>query len=509
MHLVNGASTSNGHVVQSPQDLRKEELIRLMIQELRCLGYKNVAHQLETESGYQLEPSSISEFRESILSGKWDRAEELLEAIDVSEDSVKMIQFLIKEQKYLEFLEDRHIKKALVVLRNELTPLNYNLERLHKLSSYMMCATPDDLRKVANWDGAQGSSRKTLMKSLQKYIPSSVMIPEKRLETLIDQALIHQKRSCLYHNTPDDDISLYSDSTCDKSNFPTANFHIFDGHSDEVWYVTFSHNGRHLASASKDCSCIIWDIKTKLALHVLTGHKNAVSFLSWSPDDRLLLSCGNDQVLKLWDTATGACVMSLTRHTEAVTACGWTADGQRFVSGGLDKSMILWDMEGNVVHKWTGARITDLATSKDGTKLVAICHEKKIRIFDLHTFALLGYIQESDSITSIALSDDGRYAIANLSSQKIHLWDLEEKRLVQQYIGQKQGRFVIRSVFGGYGQAFIASGSEDCNLYIWHREQGKLIETLSGHTDTVNGVTWNPADPSLVATASDDGTIRL
>lgn len=47
------------------------------------------------------------------------------------------MKFLILEQKYLEFLEDGRALDALHVLRNELTPLQHNIERVHVLSRYI------------------------------------------------------------------------------------------------------------------------------------------------------------------------------------------------------------------------------------------------------------------------------------------------------------------------------------------------------------------------------------
>ena len=45
------------------------------------------------------------------------------------------MKFLILEQKYLEQLEDGREMDALHCLRYELTPLKFNTERVHELSS--------------------------------------------------------------------------------------------------------------------------------------------------------------------------------------------------------------------------------------------------------------------------------------------------------------------------------------------------------------------------------------
>ncbi|ETO15482.1 WD repeat-containing protein 26 [Reticulomyxa filosa] len=59
------------------------------------------------------------------------------------------------------------------------------------------------------------------------------------------------------------------------------------------------------------------------------------------------------------------------------------------------------------------------------------------------------------------------------------------------------------------GHAFVCSGSEDCKVYIWNKSTGKDVAVLSGHTNVVNCVSWNPVDNYLLASASDDGTIRI
>jgi hypothetical protein len=45
------------------------------------------------------------------------------------------MKFMLLEQKYLELLEDGREMDALQCLRHELTPMKYNTERVHELSS--------------------------------------------------------------------------------------------------------------------------------------------------------------------------------------------------------------------------------------------------------------------------------------------------------------------------------------------------------------------------------------
>ncbi|GFX36476.1 WD repeat-containing protein 26 [Trichonephila clavipes] len=91
----------------------------------------------------------------------------------------------------------------------------------------------------------------------------------------------------------------------------------------------------------------------------------------------------------------------------------------------------------------------------------------------------------------------------------VHLWDIEDRVLLRKFQGVTQGYYTIHSCFGGVNQVFVASGSEDNKVYIWHIKREMPIAVLLGHTRTVNSVSWNPVYPSMLASASDDGTVRI
>eukprot|EP00735_Rhodelphis_limneticus_P012679 TRINITY_DN5999_c0_g1::TRINITY_DN5999_c0_g1_i1::g.9861::m.9861 TRINITY_DN5999_c0_g1::TRINITY_DN5999_c0_g1_i1::g.9861 ORF type:complete len:649 (+),score=76.14,sp/Q28D01/WDR26_XENTR/37.95/1e-119,WD40/PF00400.27/1.1e-09,WD40/PF00400.27/1.1e-09,WD40/PF00400.27/6.2e-07,WD40/PF00400.27/2.2e+02,WD40/PF00400.27/5e+03,WD40/PF00400.27/1.7,WD40/PF00400.27/1.4e-11,eIF2A/PF08662.6/0.015,eIF2A/PF08662.6/1.4e+02,CLTH/PF10607.4/0.017 TRINITY_DN5999_c0_g1_i1:3-1949(+) len=495
---------------------KQSELVRIMIQSLYSLGYSSSAKHLEEESKLMLQRPQVTKFTQFITRGEWDQAIQLLPSLGLAQEKeIKAAKFLIAEQKFLELLEQGSSTEALMCLRQELAPSRYDKAsetRLHKLTSLVMCRDANELHQLSGWNGKNEETRKGVLQRLQAFVSPSLLLPEDRLLTLISQAIDHQRNQCLYHNTREPYYSLLEDHACTMKHLPRKTTHVLEEHSDEVWYIQFSHDGTRLASASKDCSVIVWDVTSPeiTVKFTLTLHNKPLSFLAWSHDDKYLVTCGNDKTIRLWDMTDGSCLKLYDKHTDAVTTCAWLSDSRRFVSGGLDKNIFEWDIHGNLLRKWTGTRINDLAITNDDSKMLVVS-DKKIRIYDLTAASeeCEDTISEVEAITSLVLSDDSQYALVNISSQEIHLWSLKDKCLVQKYRGHRQGRYVIRSTFGGINQAFVISGSEDSQVYLWQRGNGTHLLTLPGHSGTVNDVSWNPTNPYMFASASDDHTIRI
>ncbi|XP_012688988.2 WD repeat-containing protein 26 isoform X2 [Clupea harengus] len=529
---ASNATTSNSEPGSSMKKKKRlsqseEDVIRLIGQHLHDLGLNQTVDLLMQESGCRLEHPAATKFRSHVMEGEWDKAESDLNELKALMHSPGAIVFLLLQQKYLEYLEDGKVLEALQVLRAELTPLKYNTERIHVLSGYLMCSHAEDLRAKSEWEGKGTASRSKLLDKLQTYLPPSVMLPPRRLQTLLRQAVELQRERCLYHNTKLDgslgSVSLLLDHVCSSSSlythrkqFPCYTQQILTEHCNEVWFCKFSNDGTKLATGSKDTTVIVWQVDAETQqlkqLKTLEGHAYGVSYLAWSPDDTYLIACGPDDCseLWLWNVQTGELRTKMTQsHEDSLTSVAWNPDGKRFVTGGQRGQFYQCDLDGNLLDSWEGVRVQCLWCPGDGRTVLASDTHQRIRGYNFEDLTDRNIVQEDHPIMSFTVSKNGRLALLNVATQGVHLWDLQDRVLVRKYQGVTQGFYTIHSCFGGHNEDFIASGSEDHKVYIWHKRSELPIAELTGHTRTVNCVSWNPVLPGLMASASDDGTVRI
>lgn len=116
------------------------------------------------------------------------------------------------------------------------------------------------------------------------------------------------------------------------------------GHSDSVWSVSFSGDGRFVASGSDDQSVKIWEASTGACVRTLQGHSDWVRSVSFSADGRYVASGADDNSVKIWEVNTGSCVHTLKGHSNYVRSVSFSGDGRYVASGSFDQSVKIWDL---------------------------------------------------------------------------------------------------------------------------------------------------------------------
>lgn len=118
--------------------------------------------------------------------------------------------------------------------------------------------------------------------------------------------------------------------------------------------LSFSRNGRMLASADKLGSIRLWDISpSKAALRHKMNEPGAVHDVAFSPDGMQLATASEDGRVRLWDLGNlDAQPRSFGAHRGAVRSLAFGLDSSTLVTGGDDQAVILWELHVSSLDKF-------------------------------------------------------------------------------------------------------------------------------------------------------------
>ena len=149
--------------------------------------------------------------------------------------------------------------------------------------------------------------------------------------------------------------------------------------------VAFSPDGERLATATKR-TVVLWDVASRQPLATLPGHEGAVSSVTFSLDGKSLASASYDQTVILWDVASGKKLATLLKHKSAVLAVAFSQDDKQLVSAGQDGTIILWDIERRkplATLKGHEGAVWGVAFSPDGRRLASASADRTVILWDL------------------------------------------------------------------------------------------------------------------------------
>ncbi|MEQ8535976.1 MAG: hypothetical protein RIB93_00700 [Coleofasciculus sp. D1-CHI-01] len=289
----------------------------------------------------------------------------------------------------------------------------------------------------------------------------------------------------------------------------TGNVTTINGHNLSVNSVSFSPDGKILASGSDDKTIKLWNLETGEVISTLNGHTSAVFSVSFSPDGKILASGSDDKTIKLWNLETGEAISTLNGHTSAVFSVDFNPDSKTLISGSYDKTVKLWNLEaGEVIATLNGhtSAVFSVNFNPDSTTVASGSQDNTIKLWNLETGEVIATLNgHTSAVFSVDFSPDSATLASGSQDNTIKLWNLETGKTIYTLAGHN---LWVNSVRFSPDSATLASGSQDNTIKLWNLETGKAIFTLNGHTSAVFRVSFSP-DGKTLASGSHDNTIKL
>jgi WD40 repeat protein len=315
-------------------------------------------------------------------------------------------------------------------------------------------------------------------------------------------------------------------------------------YSESVFSVTFSPDGKTLASGSDANTIILWDVSNpKMPVRLgapLSGHRDYMSSIAFSPDGKTLASGGLDGTIILWDVSNPKSPVQLGTplrgHIAAVISVAFSPDGKTLASGGDYGTIILWDVSNPKSSVELGMPLTghtdgvfSVAFSPDSKTLASgscgkiasisnYCIQGEIILWDVSNPQLpvgLGapLTGHTAAVYSVTFSPDGKTLASGSYDKTIILWDVSDPQTPVQ-LGvplSGHGDAVQSEAFSPDGKT-LASGGLDGTIILWNMSNPKspvqLGTLLRDHTAAVTSVAFSP-DGKTLASGSDANTIIL
>jgi WD40 repeat protein len=108
--------------------------------------------------------------------------------------------------------------------------------------------------------------------------------------------------------------------------------------TDAPSQLVFSPDNRQLACADGEL-LRLWDLPSGKLLQEFRGHWGSVHTVSFSRNGRRLASGGADHTVKVWDTKSGHEVLTLKGHTDVVYSVAFSPDGSWLASAGAEAEL--------------------------------------------------------------------------------------------------------------------------------------------------------------------------
>ena len=241
---------------------------------------------------------------------------------------------------------------------------------------------------------------------------------------------------------------------------------IYERGPRETGELSISPEGRWAVIRKPDGAAALWDLENAVLSRGLAAQKHELRAVAMTADGRILSTKTERRNSYVVDLVSGASVCGLAEETRLNHSAAFNAGGTRIIGSSMgygDEPLGVWD-------------------ASSGASLLS----------------------QGNHPSVVALSSCGRFAVGSSMPDSIRVWDLETKVLRDL---RGHAKAVTSLAITAHGE-WLASGSADRSVRLWHRLRWDEVEVFAGHSDVVSSVAMT-AGGRLVLSASRDGTLRL
>ncbi|MEZ6097087.1 MAG: protein kinase [Pirellulaceae bacterium] len=310
----------------------------------------------------------------------------------------------------------------------------------------------------------------------------------------------------LLHQIPDEYRDNFEWHYCNQR-FQGSNVTCY-GHTSSIDGVAYTPDGSQMVSASHDGTVRLWDTSTGLEINRINLEDERPVSIAISRDGSRVATA-SDETIKLWDIKTHEVIGRLDGHSEKIICLSFNDDGSRLASASSDNAIKVWDInsaEEVIAIGGNTVSVTSFAFSPNGKQLASASEfDWAISIWDIESGELIEVVRNRSKANQIAFSPDGS-RLVSVHYGLFVIWDTETWLPV--FVGHRSHNRVVRCVaFSPDGTRFATSG-DDCIIKLWDTRTGGLLDTLSGHSQSIFNLAFSP-DGSHLASSSSDTTVKI
>lgn len=298
---------------------------------------------------------------------------------------------------------------------------------------------------------------------------------------------------------------------------------IQKGHDGAVKSITFSHDGKYIATGGRDKTAKLWEVSTGREMRTFLGHTGKVSTVCFSPDGKTIATGSNDKTVILWDVATGNKIKKIVdyntnRYNEHyITSLSISPDKKNIAVGSCKRKVEIFNLAtGKLVKEFkvssnigTGTGV-DIKYSKNGKFLLIGEDNRKAVIINIKTGKREKTLKTSESVcggcgTSATFSPDEKQVVAAFGRQGVQLFDTKSGKLLKTFVnGEKE---YYKSVdFSSKGNKIAVTTKK--SVKVFNSKTGKLIKEIKNGKNQFNSAIFSP-DGKYLLTANNDGKAVL